>query len=107
MKEGESSGEPDEYYCIGSDKEIPDIVFEVIITSGSINKLDVYKPKAVPEVWFWKSNQLRVFHLKQGDYQEVSRCEFFPELDLDWLLEFTQYKDQYDAVQTFQKAIRE
>ncbi len=37
MKEGESSGEPDESYCIGSDKEIPDIVLEVIITSGSIN----------------------------------------------------------------------
>jgi Uma2 family endonuclease len=107
MKEGESSGEPDESYCIGSDKEIPDIVLDVIITSGSINKLDVYKPKAVPEMWFWKSNQLRVFHLKPGDYQEVSRSEFFPELDLDWLHEFTQYKDQYDAVQTFQKAIRE
>ena len=41
MKEGESSGEPDESYCIGSDKEKPDIVIEVIITSGNINKLEV------------------------------------------------------------------
>jgi Uma2 family endonuclease len=107
MKEGETSGEPDESYCIGSNKEIPDIVIEVIITSGSINKLDVYKPKGVPEVWFWKSNKLRVFHLKGTDYQEVTRSEFFPELDLDTLLHYTQSQDQYDAVQAFVKTIRE
>lgn len=107
MKEGETSGEPDESYCIGEDKEVPDIVLEVIITSGSINKLDVYKPKGVPEVWFWKSNQLQVFHLKGDDYQEVARSEFLPALDLDTLLHYTQYQDQYDAVQAFVNAIRE
>ncbi len=64
---------------------MPDIVIEVIITSGSINKLEVYKPQNIPEVWFWKSSQLQVFHLKDG---------------LD-------YPDQYDAVQAFQSAIRE
>jgi len=107
MKEGETSGEPDESYCIAEDKEVPDIVLEVIITSGSIKKLDVYRPKGVPEVWFWKSNQLRVFHLKGADYQEVTRSEFLPELDLDTLLHYTQYQDQYDAVQAFVNAIRE
>jgi Uma2 family endonuclease len=106
MKEGESSGEPDESYCIGSDKEIPDLVLEVIITSGSINKLDVYKPKGVSEVWFWQANQLRVFHLKGEDYQEITHSEFFPELDLEQLLRYTRYQDQYDAVQAFQAAIR-
>jgi Uma2 family endonuclease len=107
MKEGESSGEPDESYCIGEDKDVHDLVLEVIITSGSINKLDVYKPKGVPEVWFWKSNQLRVFHLKGADYQEVTRSEFFPDLDMDTLVHYTQYQDQYDAVRTFINAIRE
>ncbi|MDM8561297.1 Uma2 family endonuclease [Candidatus Parabeggiatoa sp. HSG14] len=107
MKEGETSGEPDESYCIGEDKELPDLIIEVIITSGSINKLDIYKPKGVPEVWFWKSNKLRVFHLKGEDYQEVIRSEFLPELDLDTLLHYTQYQDQYDAVQAFVKNIRE
>jgi Uma2 family endonuclease len=107
MKEGETSGEPDESYCIGEDKEVPDLVLEVIITSGSINKLDIYKPKGVPEVWFWKSNQLRVFHLKGDDYQEVTRSEFLPKLDLETLLHYTQYQDQYDAVQAFVNIIRE
>jgi len=106
MKEGESSGEPDESYCIGKDKDIPDIVIEVIITSGSIKKLDIYKSKNVPEVWFWKSEQLRIFHLKGNDYQEIPRSKFLPELDLDILLRYTQYQDQYDAVQDFVKAIQ-
>jgi hypothetical protein len=107
MTDGETSGEPDESYCIGSDKEVPDIVLEIIITTGSINKLDVYRPKGVPEVWFLKSDQLRVFHLKGNNYQEITRSEFLPELDLETLLRYTQYQDQYDAVQAFVNTIRE
>jgi len=80
-KEGYSSCEPDESYCIGTNKKVPDIVIEVIITSGSINKLDVYKPQNIPEVWFWKSSQLQVFHLKDGLYEEVEQSVFFPDLD--------------------------
>jgi Uma2 family endonuclease len=30
---------PDEAYFIGTDREIPDLVIEVIVTSGSLNKL--------------------------------------------------------------------
>jgi Uma2 family endonuclease len=31
---GYASGTPDESYCIGSNKETPDIVIEIIVTSG-------------------------------------------------------------------------
>ncbi len=58
QKAGYASCEPDESYCIGTHKKLPDIVIEVVITSGSVNKLEVYKPQAIPEVWFWKANQL-------------------------------------------------
>ncbi|OQY52429.1 MAG: Uma2 family endonuclease [Candidatus Parabeggiatoa sp. nov. 2] len=105
-KEGHSSGEPDESYCIGTNKKVPDIVIEVIITSGSINKLELYKPQNIPEVLFWKRNQLQIFHLKKGQYQEVSRSEFLPDLDLELLLHYINYPDQYDAVLAFQAAIR-
>ncbi len=57
-------------------------------------------------MWFWKNNQLQVFHLKNGEYQEVSRSEFFPDLDFDMLVHYIAYPDQYDAVQAFQAAIR-
>ncbi|HLO51653.1 MAG TPA: Uma2 family endonuclease, partial [Kamptonema sp.] len=40
-QEEKSSGiEPDEAYCIGTDKEFPDLAIEVTITSGGINKLE-------------------------------------------------------------------
>ncbi|MDM8560445.1 Uma2 family endonuclease [Candidatus Parabeggiatoa sp. HSG14] len=106
-KEGYSSGEPDESYCIGTNKEIPDIVIEVIITSGTLNKLEVYKPLNIPEVWFWKKKQLQIFHLTDGEYQQVTRSHFFSDLDLETLQHYIDYSDQYDAVIEFQKTIRE
>lgn len=105
-QEGYASGTPDESYCIGTDKEIPDIVIEIIITSGTIDRKELYKPLRVPEVWFWRSNQLRIFHLQGEDYQEVSRSEFFPELDKALLLRYIAHPDQYDAVNEFVNAIR-
>ncbi len=107
--EGKASGTPDESYCIGSDKETPDIVIEVIVTSGSINRCDLYKPKRVPEVWFWKSNQLKVFRFneKTDEYEEASRSTFFPDLDLSLLLRYLAHPDQYDAVNEFIQFLRE
>jgi Uma2 family endonuclease len=103
---GYASGTPDESYCIGTDKEIPDIVIEVIVSSGSINRKELYKPKRIPEVWFWKSQQLRIFQLSQtGEYEEVTRSSFFPDLDIALLLKYIDYPDQYDAVNEFAQAI--
>jgi Uma2 family endonuclease len=76
-------------------------VIEIIVTSGTIKRLELYKSQRVPEVWFWKSNQLRVFHFQEGEYQEVSHSEFFPDLDLSLLLRYLGHPDQYDAVQEF------
>jgi Uma2 family endonuclease len=103
---GYASGTPDESYSIGSKKDVPDIVIEVIVTSGTINRRELFKPMKVPKIWFWKSHQLRVFHLKEGEYEEVSRSTFFPDLDLASLLRYVGHPDQYDAVQEFQAVIR-
>lgn len=106
-KPGYTSGTPDESYCIGSNKEIPDIVIEIIVTSGTINRKELYKPKRVPEVWFWKSNQIKVFRLNEsGEYEEVSKSQFFPDLDLSLLLGYLAHPDQYDAINEFIQCIR-
>lgn len=103
---GYASGTPDESYCIGSNKEIPDIVIEIIVTSGTINRKELYQPKKVPEVWFWKSNQIKVFRLNEsGEYEEVSKSQFFPELDLSLLLRYLAHPDQYDAINEFIRSI--
>lgn len=107
-EEGYASGTPDESYCIGSDKETPDIVIEVIITSGTIKRRELYKPKKVPEVWFWKSDSLRIFRLNTtGEYEETDRSGFFPDLDKALLLRYIAHRDQYDAVNEFVAALQE
>ncbi|MEM8642176.1 MAG: Uma2 family endonuclease [Cyanobacteria bacterium P01_G01_bin.54] len=99
--EGYTSGTPDESYSIGVRRELPDIVIEVIITSGTIKRTDLYLPLAIPEVWFWRSGKLRVFQWQDSQYQEVATSQFFPDLDLAILLQYVQHPDQYDAVQEF------
>ncbi|MBG1260858.1 Uma2 family endonuclease [Nostoc commune] len=104
---GYASGTPDESYCIGSNKETPDIVIEVIVTSGTINRKELFKPKKVPEVWFWKSDQIKIFRLNAaGEYEEVNRSGFLPNLDPALLLKYIAHTDQYDAVAEFVQAIR-
>lgn len=104
---GYASGTPDESYCIGTDKETPDIVIEIIVTSGTINRKELYKPKKVPEVWFWKRNEIKIFRLtEEGEYEEVDRSGFFPDLNPNLLLQYIAMPDQYDAVQEFERVIR-
>lgn len=105
---GYASGTPDESYCIGSNKETPDIVIEIIVTSGTINRKELYKPKKVREVWFWKSDTIKIFRLNaSGEYEEAKRGSFFPDLDPSLLLQYIAMPDQYDAVQEFERFIRE
>lgn len=104
---GYASGTPDESYSVGTNRDVPDIVIEVIVTSGTINRKELYKPKKVPEVWFWKLNWIKIFRLNQrGEYEEVERSGFFPDLDPAMLLRYLAMPDQYDAVQEFIQAIR-
>lgn len=101
-----ASGTPDESYAIGTQKEIPDIVIEVIITSGRLDKKELYRPKQVPEVWFWKKGQITLFHLGEQGYEQRNRSEFLPDLDLSVLKSYLDYPDQYDAVTNLINAIR-
>ena len=104
---GYASGTPDESYNIRTEREDPDIVIEVIITSGTINRKELYKPKRIPEVWFWKSDTIKIFRFNTaGEYEEINRSGFFPNLDPALLLRYIAYPDQYDAVQEFVQAIR-
>lgn len=62
----------------------PDLVLEVDITSGSLNKLPIYANFRVPEFWQYKGDQLKVLLLEEGSntYQEAKTSKIFPFLDL-------------------------
>jgi Uma2 family endonuclease len=90
--------EPDDSYDIGTQKIVPDIAIEVVITSGGINTLEFYKRLGVREVWFWQNSQLSLYYLTGENYEQVARSTFLPELDLELLLRCASMPDQYDAV---------
>jgi Uma2 family endonuclease len=96
--------EPDESYTINSKKNIPDLVIEVIITSGDINILEIYRRLGVSEVWFWEDGVLTIYSL-QNSYQKVETSVLLPDLDVQLLTKYITYHDQYDAVTEFLKEL--
>jgi Uma2 family endonuclease len=98
--------EPDECYCFGQIKEVPDIAIEVVLSSGGIDKLSVYQGLAIPEVWFWQNNQFAVYYLRQEGYELINRSEFLPELDLTILAQYVQLPHQTQAVKAYRDSLR-
>lgn len=93
--------EPDESYTIHSKKDIPDLIIEVIFSSGGIEILEIYKRIGIPEVWLWEDGLLTIYGLKDEQYNKVNQSKLLPELDLKVLNQYINYHDQYDAVTEF------
>jgi len=93
--------EPDQSYNLYSQKDIPDLVIEVIVTSGNVNILEIYRRIGVPEVWFYQDSALTVYTLKEGQYLRVEHSHLLPDLNLDIFAKYVNYPDQYDAVTNF------
>lgn len=105
--EGDRGTEPDECYCIGSEKDVPDLAIEVIVTSGGIDKLAVYRGLGVSEVWFWKQGAFEVHHLRDNDYEQIPASELLPTLDLNLLASYVEHSEPLDAVLEFREKVRE
>ncbi len=43
--------EGDKSYELGANRKHPDLVIEVVVSSGGINKLEAYKRLQIPELW--------------------------------------------------------
>jgi Uma2 family endonuclease len=106
-KELGARSEPDESYNLGSRKPYPDLVIEVVITSGGVNKLEGYRRMGVTEVWFWEDGVLSFHHLKAdgSDYEKCDRSILLPELPVETFCRYITYYDQFDAVDEFLAAL--
>jgi Uma2 family endonuclease len=109
-----AGAEPDECYCIGAEKDIPDLAIEVNITSGNINKLATYQQLGVTEVWFWEANRLKLYYLRQetgsdssltSGYAQIERSALLPDLNIALLSECTLISDQLQSVREFDLGI--
>ena len=98
--------EPDESYCIGTEKEFPDLAIEIVETSGGINKLEVYKRLEVQEVWFFKNNRFEVHHLRGEGYEQIEESEVLPNLDIAMLAQYAVALDPLEAALEFREKVR-
>jgi Uma2 family endonuclease len=98
--------EPDECYCIGEMREVPDIALEVVVSSGGIDKLPIYEGLEVPEVWFWQDSKFYVYRLRTQGYVAIDHSEFLPGLDFTMLPEYIDVDNQTRAVRAYRKAIQ-
>lgn len=108
-KAKEAGVEPDECYCVGPARKLPDFAIEVAYTRGGIDKLEVYRRLGVVEVWFWVKGRFHVYRLVAHRYQARERSQALPGLDLDELATIVTATDdshQTEAVRAYRRGLR-
>ena len=114
-QEGRGGTEADESYCIGTDKAVPDLAIEVVITSGGINRLAVYSRLQVSEVWFWQHDRFSLYHLREETpsafiqtygYEEMAHSELLPHLDVEMLANYVRHPDPLTAAKEFRQRLQ-
>jgi len=116
QQERRGGTEADESYCIGTDKALPDLVIEVVITSGGINRLEVYNRLRVPEVWFWHQEHFSLYHLREDTphtfirtygYEAITHSELLLHLDVEFLAACVRHPNPLTAAKEFRQRLRE
>ena len=98
--------EADKSYRLAANREFPDLVVEVVVTSGGIDKLEAYKRLQIPEVWFWENGRLRLYSLGADGYAEVDRSFVLPDLDIILLARCINIENHLQAMREFREAIQ-
>ena len=105
-KEEEERGlEPDECYARGEAKQVPDIAIEVVVSRGSIDKLDVYRGLGVREVWVFEGAAFQIFALRGEMYLAIENSEIVPEIDLARLAILALWEDQHAALRAYRDEV--
>ena len=99
--------EPDECYCFNSEKPVPDLAIEIVVTSGGINDLLIYQGLGVPEVWFWQNHQFSLYYLRGNKYEQINQSQLLPDLDLKLLAILVMSGEKpKDLISKFRESIR-
>jgi len=108
-KTKQAGAEADECYFIDKVRSRPDLALEVVLTSGGIDKLEIYRRLRVREVWFWIESRFWLYALVDGIYQEIRASRVLAGIDLDELARIvltTDDDEQTAAVRTYRDALR-
>ena len=100
--------EPDECYVVGKPQTegYPDLAIEVTVTTGGIEKLEVYRGLGVREVWIWEEGKIEVFVLGAGGYAKSSASTVIAGIDLLELAKWASDPDQHAALKAYRDGLR-
>jgi Uma2 family endonuclease len=101
--------EPDECYVLGrdlNDDEYPDIALEVVLSSGGLNKLAVYRGLGVQEVWFWLKGRFEIYSLEASGYVRLQQSNLIPGLDFNDIATFAELPDQHAALKSYRQKLQ-
>jgi Uma2 family endonuclease len=105
----ERGAEPDECYLV--DKQLddfPQIVLEVIHSAPLLNKLDVYAPMGVSEVWVFRNERFSLYGLDPDGsrYAPIAQSRLLPELDFALIARYAVRPDTPQALREFERVLR-
>jgi Uma2 family endonuclease len=101
--------EPDECYCVGRMRSVPELAIEVVHTSGGIDKLKIYRRLGAAEVWFWIEGRFWVYRQAARRFEQRSRSVALPGIDLDAVARIvatTDDSEQAEAVRSYRRSLR-
>ncbi|MEL6901291.1 MAG: Uma2 family endonuclease [Cyanobacteria bacterium J06606_4] len=98
--------EPDECYCLGQKKAFPDLAVEVVLSSGIVDKLDIYRGLGVTEVWVWEAGTFSLYHLREDGYEQIENSELLPGCDVNLLATYVKPEEQFDAVMAYRDELK-
>jgi Uma2 family endonuclease len=98
--------EPDECYCLEHKKEFPDLAIEIVLSSGLVDKLEIYRGLGVTEVWVWEAGRFVIHHLRSEGYERIEKSELLPSCDIELLASHVKPEEQFDAVMAFREKLR-
>jgi Uma2 family endonuclease len=102
--------EPDECYIVGPRKSsAADFAIEVVVTSGDLDKLEIYRRVGIREVWFWEDGKLSVHVLgEDGSWRAMRRSPTLPGFPIamaERTVIETDESHQSEAVRQFRKSL--
>jgi len=102
--------EADECYVfttlpVGPSTKAPDLVIEVVYSSGNLDKLEVWQQLGAKEVWSWQPGQLSVFVRKGDGFELARRSALVPSIDLELVVRCMHEKTQNAAVHALRAAL--
>src|SRR4051812_32106363 len=104
----QAGAEPDKSWCLGEEKQFPDVVLEIALTSGGLPKLEIYRRFAVPEVWFWRRGHLEIHTLRAdgSGYDRAVASRLLPALPIEALERAVATRDWLAARRAFRRLLR-